>query len=83
MYIYTIIGVLFSSSVLVSTPVLISGTASEVAGMDSETVFKNTVSERRIVTSENKNKQGRWNLEKPQNVKPKYIEIKEGIWREG
>jgi len=31
--------------------VLINGTASEVLGMDSETVFKNTVKDRRIVTS--------------------------------
>ena len=32
--------------------VLIKGTASEVFGIDSETVFRNTVSESRIVTSE-------------------------------
>jgi len=31
--------------------VLINGTASEVLGIDSETVFRNTVNERRIVTS--------------------------------
>ena len=31
--------------------VLINGTASEVLGMDSETVFKNTVRDSRIVTS--------------------------------
>ena len=31
---------------------LIRGTASDVAGMDSDTVFRNTVNERRIVTSE-------------------------------
>ena len=32
--------------------VLIKGTASEVFGIDSETVFRKTVSESRIVTSE-------------------------------
>lgn len=32
--------------------VLIKGTASEVFGIDSETVFRKTVSDRRIVTSE-------------------------------
>ncbi len=30
---------------------LMRGTASEVAGIDSDTVFRNTVSESRIVTS--------------------------------
>ena len=33
--------------------VLIKGTASEVFGIDSETVLRKTVSDRRIVTSEN------------------------------
>ena len=34
------------------TSLLIRGTASDVAGIDSETVLRNTVSESRIVTSE-------------------------------
>ena len=34
---------------------LINGTASDVAGIDSETVLRNTVSESRIVTSEKGN----------------------------
>ena len=33
--------------------ILIKGTASEVLGMDSDTVFRNTVNDRSIVTSEN------------------------------
>ena len=35
--------------------ILIKGTASEVLGMDSETVLRNTVKDRSIVTSENTN----------------------------
>ena len=33
--------------------ILIKGTASEVLGMDSDTVLRNTVNDRSIVTSEN------------------------------
>ena len=41
-----------SVCLLWSSFLLIRGTASDVAGMDSDTVFRNTVNERRIVTSE-------------------------------
>ena len=41
-----------------SPSLLIRGTASDVAGIDSETVLRNTVSESRIVTSEIGNDNG-------------------------
>lgn len=37
--------------VIYSLDILIKGTASDVLGMDSETVFRNTVNDRSIVTS--------------------------------
>ena len=48
------------SYVLPKPSLLIRGTASDVAGIDSETVLRNTVSESRIVTSEKGNVDG-WN----------------------
>ncbi len=60
---------------------LMSGTASDVAGIDSETVLRNTVSESRIVTSEKERRRRREQREERESERDREDRGSRRLWR--